>query len=173
MVSYPVAIIGAGKVARDEYIPAITEGDSFVFVAMIHSSTGIDGGPNFADLAALPARGPRDLRPAADAWRVRARFNRSNTSELFEKPSALTLNELVALTEMAGAADVRMSAASIGKKRLICPGAIPNIASGVIRVNDALPLVEVAPGRLHQHGCSMFIAATSSLFAGSCAGSGR
>ena len=116
MVSRPLAIIGAGKIARDQHIPAIAAGDGFALVATVDPGAGIDGVANFADLAALLARGPRvEAVAICTPPQMRGAIAREAIAAglhvLLEKPPAATLAALAALTDQARAAGVTLFAA--------------------------------------------------------------
>ena len=71
-----VALVGVGKIARDQHIPAIAADPDFTLAAGVSRHATIDGVPNFPDLDAFLAEGPRGrrrpLRPArgrAPRWR--------------------------------------------------------------------------------------------------------
>ena len=71
----PVALVGVGKIARDQHIPAIAADPDFTLVAGVSRHATIDGVPNFADLdASSPTARRRWSRSAcrrrpAPRWR--------------------------------------------------------------------------------------------------------
>ena len=69
----PVALVGVGKIARDQHIPAIAADPDFELVAAVSRNAAIDGVPNFTDIDRLPRRRPagrrRALRAAGGAHR--------------------------------------------------------------------------------------------------------
>jgi predicted dehydrogenase len=52
---YRIAVIGIGKIARDQHLPRISENRNFELVAGVSRSAKIDGVPNFGTLSALKA----------------------------------------------------------------------------------------------------------------------
>ena len=63
---FPVALVGVGKIARDQHIPAIAADPDFELVAAVSRNATIEGVPGFTDLDAFLAEGP----PAPSApWR--------------------------------------------------------------------------------------------------------
>lgn len=111
-----LAIIGAGKIARDQHKPAIVDSDAFALVATVDTGEGFAGFPNFADLAGLLASGiyveavaictPPQVRGVIARDAIAAGMH-----VLLEKPPAATLTELAALTDLARTAGVTLFAA--------------------------------------------------------------
>ena len=50
-----IAIVGLGKIARDQHLPAIEKDARFELAAVASRSAGVDGVPHFTDLAELLA----------------------------------------------------------------------------------------------------------------------
>ena len=55
---FPVALVGVGKIARDQHIPAIAADPDFPLVAGVSRHATVEGVPNFADLDRFLAEGP-------------------------------------------------------------------------------------------------------------------
>lgn len=56
----PIAVVGLGKIARDQHLPAIAGNSSFSLAATVDPvGPGIDGVPHFPDLDALLDNGPK------------------------------------------------------------------------------------------------------------------
>ncbi|MEZ0244678.1 MAG: gfo/Idh/MocA family oxidoreductase, partial [Sphingomonas sp.] len=54
MPDYAIAIIGFGKIARDQHVPAILGSERFSLAATVDShGPGMDGVPHFESLEAL------------------------------------------------------------------------------------------------------------------------
>jgi len=97
-----LAIIGAGKIARDQHIPAITGGDAFSLAAIVDPAKPDLGIPAFASLADLLASGtsidavaictPPQVRTAIAHQAIAAGLH-----VLLEKPPAATLSEAAAI----------------------------------------------------------------------------
>lgn len=106
---YPVALVGVGKIARDQHIPAIAADPDFRLVAGVSRHATIDGVPNFPDLDAFLADGP----PAAVALCVPPEVRTpmalkalaAGRDVLLEKPPAATLGEVELMVAAARAAD--------------------------------------------------------------------
>jgi D-galactose 1-dehydrogenase len=111
-----VAIIGAGKIARDQHVPAIGASDAFSLIATVDTGRGVDGVANYPDLAALLASGTRiDAVAICTPPQIRGAIARaaiaSGLHVLLEKPPAATLTELATLTDLAKRAGVSLFAA--------------------------------------------------------------
>ncbi|WP_298689298.1 Gfo/Idh/MocA family oxidoreductase [uncultured Sphingomonas sp.] len=99
---HSIAIIGAGKIAQDQHLPAIAASDAFSLAAVVDPALPDLGVPAFATLAELIARGP-----AVDAVAVctpplpRTAIVREAIAAglhvLMEKPPAATLSEVAAI----------------------------------------------------------------------------
>lgn len=111
-----LAVIGMGKIAVDQHLPAIAANDGIALVATVSRSGGpTDGLPFFASIEALAAGGvavdavalctPPQVRRAiaataiAQGWHV-----------FLEKPPGATLAEVAALSDAADAAGVTLFA---------------------------------------------------------------
>jgi D-galactose 1-dehydrogenase len=96
--AFPVALVGVGKIARDQHIPAIAADPDFELVAAVSRNTTIEGVPGFPDLGIFLAEGP----PAAVALCVPPEVRTAMALEalaagrdvLLEKPPAATLGEV-------------------------------------------------------------------------------
>ena len=107
---FPVALVGVGKIARDQHIPAIAADPDFELVAAVSRNATIEGVPGFTDLDTFLADGP----PAAVALCVPPEARTAMALKalaagrdvLLEKPPAATLGEvdlMVAAAREAGA----------------------------------------------------------------------
>jgi len=111
-----IAIVGLGKIARDQHVPAIAATSKFDLVATVsRHDDGVDDIPHFEDIRDLIASGiavdavalctPPQVRRAialvaiAQGWHV-----------FLEKPPGATLAEVVALREAAATAGISLFA---------------------------------------------------------------
>ncbi|MDE0879012.1 MAG: Gfo/Idh/MocA family oxidoreductase [Sphingomonas bacterium] len=111
-----IAIVGLGKIARDQHVPAIAATSKFDLVATVsRHGDGVDDIPHFEDIRDLIASGiavdavalctPPQVRRAialvaiAQGWHV-----------FLEKPPGATLAEVVALREAAATAGISLFA---------------------------------------------------------------
>lgn len=110
-----IALVGIGKIARDQHVPAISANRAFELVAGVSRQHELAGQPNFTTL--------RDMLldvPAVDAVAIctppQVRFDvacealESGLHVLLEKPPGATLNEVEALHEAATLARVTLFA---------------------------------------------------------------
>jgi D-galactose 1-dehydrogenase/L-arabinose 1- dehydrogenase len=110
-----LALVGVGKIARDQHLPAIAADERFRLAATVDPKGGVDGVPHFADLDALIASRteidavtlatPPGGRGALAIRAMEARF-----AVMLEKPPAATLSEAEDLRARAEAAGVSLFA---------------------------------------------------------------
>lgn len=111
-----LAIIGYGKIAADQHVPAIERSDRFTLAAIVDPRGGIDTVPCFGDLEGLLASGlaidavaictPPQVRFAVARAAIAAGLH-----VLLEKPPAATLGAFDLLATQARAAGVTLFAA--------------------------------------------------------------
>lgn len=104
-----LAIIGAGKIARDQHIPAIASDDAFSLTAIVDPALPDLGVPAFASLADLLAHGPAIeavaiCTPPQVRTAIALEAIAAGLHVLLEKPPAATLSEVAAI-EAAASAD--------------------------------------------------------------------
>jgi D-galactose 1-dehydrogenase len=101
-----IAIVGVGKIARDQHVPAISGNDAFHLAATVSSQDGIDGVENFRTLDDLLARRPDVTAlalcmPPQARYEAAARAIAAGRDVLLEKPPGATVAEVEALVAMA------------------------------------------------------------------------
>jgi D-galactose 1-dehydrogenase len=111
-----IAIVGMGKIARDQHLPALAANPAFELVAVASPNHRLDGVPNFPTLNTLI-----DTIPSVDAVsictppQVRydiARYALSHGKHVMvEKPPGATLSEVASLNEIADRRGVTLFAA--------------------------------------------------------------
>ena len=111
-----IALVGVGKIARDQHVPAIAKDPRFTLVATADHAGTLADVPGFPDLATLLADGPPvDAVAICTPPQVRAELARTAIAAgkhvLLEKPPAATLTELADLSARADAAGVTLFAA--------------------------------------------------------------
>lgn len=112
-----VAVVGLGKIARDQHLPAIAENERFALAATVDPrAEGTGAVPHFADLAsALAAAVPIDAVALCTPPQLRHRLARAALAQglhvLLEKPPAASLAELDDLTRQAMASGASLFAA--------------------------------------------------------------
>ncbi len=105
-----IAIVGVGKIARDQHIPAIADSPDFELAATASRNAAVDGVEAFGDLASLLAARP-DIRCVSLCTPPQARYADARRAleagchVMLEKPPGATLSEvhdLIALAEARG-----------------------------------------------------------------------
>lgn len=95
---FPVALVGVGKIARDQHIPAIVADPDFELAAAVSRNASVDGVPGYADLDRFLAEGPPAVvalcvpPDARTAMALKALA--AGRDVLLEKPPAATLGEV-------------------------------------------------------------------------------
>jgi D-galactose 1-dehydrogenase len=106
MAPIKIALVGLGKIARDEHIPALRANHAFELTAVASPHHKLEGLPNFSDLAALIAGAP-DVTAVALCTPPQVRYDiarqalQAGLHVLLEKPPGVTVSEVVALGEIA------------------------------------------------------------------------
>ncbi|HEX2559194.1 Gfo/Idh/MocA family oxidoreductase, partial [Phenylobacterium sp.] len=110
-----LAIVGVGKIARDQHLPVIAASPDFELAAAASRSTGVDGVKSFTSLAELLYACP-DVEavslctpPVGRAQDARLAIARG-VHVLLEKPPAATLSDVDDLARRAEAAGVTLFA---------------------------------------------------------------
>lgn len=116
MTQLRIALIGVGKIARDQHVPAIRANNAFALAATVDPQARLDAVPGFADMAALQASGIAiDAVAVCTPPQARGTIARAALAAgwhvLLEKPPAATLAELAELTALAQTARVTLFAA--------------------------------------------------------------
>jgi D-galactose 1-dehydrogenase len=115
MAPIKIALVGLGKIARDEHIPALRANDDFELAAVASPHHKLEGLPNFGDLSALIAGAP-DVTAVALCTPPQVRYGiarqalLSGLHVLLEKPPGVTVSEVVSLAEIARQKDVALFA---------------------------------------------------------------
>jgi predicted dehydrogenase len=114
MARIPVAVVGVGKIARDQHLPAIAGNPDFALVAGVSRHGKIDGVPNFTDFADFIANGPKAAVALCTPPDVRLEMCLAAIAAgrdlLIEKPPAATLGEIETITAAAKAGGVTLMA---------------------------------------------------------------
>ncbi|WP_010160600.1 Gfo/Idh/MocA family protein [Sphingomonas sp. PAMC 26617] len=104
-----LAIVGIGKIARDQHVPAIDKDPRFALVATADPHGSLPNVPNYPDLGAMRAALP-DLdavaicTPPAYRAAIAAEAIAAGLAVLLEKPTAATLAEAETIVARAAAA---------------------------------------------------------------------
>jgi D-galactose 1-dehydrogenase len=111
----PLALVGIGKIARDQHIPSIAGGDDFIVAAGVSRHGKVEGAENFTDFDEFLAARP-DIKVVSLCTPPEVRFDMAKAAiaagrhVLMEKPPATTLGEAEALSELAAKAGVTLFA---------------------------------------------------------------
>lgn len=106
MAPLRIALVGVGKIARDQHVPAITASPDFETVAFVDPQPLAVNGPTFAGLDALLADGPAVdavaiCTPPQMRYPLAAKALAHGLHVLLEKPPGATLAEVDLLTRLA------------------------------------------------------------------------
>ncbi len=102
VVPLRLALIGIGKIARDQHLPAIAASEDFELVAAVSRHATVEGVANFTDIDALIASGlPVDAvslcTPPVGRHIIAAKALAAGWHVMLEKPAGATLSEVRAL----------------------------------------------------------------------------
>ncbi|HET9862179.1 MAG TPA: Gfo/Idh/MocA family oxidoreductase [Steroidobacteraceae bacterium] len=103
-----IALVGIGKIARDQHIPALAANPKFELVACASRHATVEGVPNFPDVATLLAKTPHldcisICTPPQAHFAVALLALRAGKHVMLEKPPAPTTREIALLAEEAAA----------------------------------------------------------------------
>lgn len=115
MTATEIAIVGVGKIARDQHVPSIAANPAFNLAATVSRSGGIEGVENHATLEDLLAARP-DIGAVALCMPPQVRYAAARAAleagrhVLLEKPPGATLAEVEALKALAAEKGVTLFA---------------------------------------------------------------
>jgi D-galactose 1-dehydrogenase len=115
MKKIKLAIVGLGKIARDQHLPALAASDAFELVGVASPHNSLQGVPSFADLQSLLNAVP-DIEAVSLCTTPQVRYEIARLAlqrglhVLLEKPPGATVSEVVALTSLANAKKVTLFA---------------------------------------------------------------
>ncbi|MGN6820606.1 MAG: Gfo/Idh/MocA family protein, partial [Sphingomonas sp.] len=106
-----VGVIGIGKIARDQHLPAIAASPDFALTAVTSRHAGVDGVPSFPSIDALLEQGPMVdaisiCTPPEGRDEIAARALAAGKHVMIEKPPGATVSEVKALIDQAQAANL-------------------------------------------------------------------
>ncbi|WP_421837390.1 Gfo/Idh/MocA family protein [Novosphingobium sp.] len=104
-----LALVGIGKIARDQHLPAIAAEAGFELAAAVSRNGRVEGVPNFTDIAALIASGLAIdavslCTPPVGRHRIAAEALAAGLHVMLEKPPGATLAEVHQLQAQAAGA---------------------------------------------------------------------
>ena len=113
-MAYPLTLVGIGKIARDQHLPAIAANPDFTLVAAVSRNDTVDGVPNFKTIDDFLAHGPGGAvalcTPPAVRTEAALKVIAAGRDLLLEKPPAATLGEIETIIAAAKAAGVSLFA---------------------------------------------------------------
>ena len=103
-----LGIVGVGKIARDQHLPAIADNPSFALVATASRHGGVDGLMNFESIEAMLAAGPAldavaICTPPQGRHAIARAALEAGLDVLLEKPPGATVGEVADLAAFATA----------------------------------------------------------------------
>ena len=106
MSTIQLAIVGMGKIARDQHLPALAANRAFDLVAVASPHHKLQGVPNYPDIETLLQAVPgveavAICTPPQIRYDIAQRCLRHGCHVLLEKPPGATLSEVRALVELA------------------------------------------------------------------------
>jgi D-galactose 1-dehydrogenase len=106
MAKIKIAIVGLGKIARDQHVPSLHSSDAFELVAVASSHGKVDGVPNFSDIETL-LRATPEVTAVVLCTTPQVRYDiarfalQQGRHVLLEKPPGVTVSEVLALADLA------------------------------------------------------------------------
>lgn len=115
MKKIKLAIVGLGKIARDQHLPSLAASDAFELVGVASPHNALEGVPSFKDLESLLQAVP-DIDAVSLCTTPQVRFDIARLAlqrglhVLLEKPPGATVSEVVALESLANQKKVTLFA---------------------------------------------------------------
>jgi D-galactose 1-dehydrogenase len=106
MANIKIAIVGLGKIARDQHVPSLHSSEAFELVAVASPHGKLDGVPNFSDIETL-LRAMPEVKAVALCTTPQVRYDiarfalQQGRHVLLEKPPGVTVSEVLQLADLA------------------------------------------------------------------------
>jgi D-galactose 1-dehydrogenase len=101
-----LAIVGMGKIARDQHLPSLAANSDYELVAVASPNNKLEGVPNYKDIETLLREQPA-IEAVSICTSPQVRYDiaryalEQNRHVMLEKPPGATLNEVAALVDLA------------------------------------------------------------------------
>lgn len=133
-----IALVGIGKIARDQHIPTIAQSPDFELTAAVSRNANLDNVANFPDIDAMLAAQPDTslvslCMPPAARFEYAAKAINAGRHVMLEKPPGATLSECHELERMAKAKGVSLFATWHSRYAAAVPAAKTWLADKTIR----------------------------------------
>ncbi len=105
-MTYRIAVVGIGKIARDQHLPCIARNKKFALVAAVSRNAQVDGVPNFDSISALKKSKIKVdcislCTPPSTRLAMARECLDAGYHVLIEKPPTPTIGEMVAMIDQA------------------------------------------------------------------------
>ncbi|MES1196696.1 MAG: Gfo/Idh/MocA family oxidoreductase, partial [Steroidobacter sp.] len=105
MQKIKIAIVGMGKIARGQHVPAIRNNSSYELVAVASPHATLEGTPHFTDVGSLVKAMQVDAisicTPPQVRFDIAASVLQQGRHVMLEKPPGITVSEVTSLLELA------------------------------------------------------------------------
>src|SRR5688500_17441145 len=101
-----LAIVGLGKIARDQHLPSLASNPNYQLIAVASPHNKLDGVPSYPDIETLLREQPA-IEAVSLCTTPQVRYDiaryalEQNRHVMLEKPPGATLNEVTALVDLA------------------------------------------------------------------------
>src|SRR5262249_2845359 len=115
MAKTRLAIVGLGKIARDQHVPSLAASAEFELAGVASPHNKLEGVPSYSDLESLLKAVP-DIEAVALCTTPQGRYDTARFAlqrglhVLLEKPPGVTIGEVLALAQLAQAKNVALFA---------------------------------------------------------------
>jgi predicted dehydrogenase len=103
----PIALVGIGKIARDQHLPSIARSSSFYLAASVSRNASVDGVENYTSIEEMLVARP-DIPvvslsiPPQPRFRIALAALQAERHVILEKPPGATVSEVETLEKVAG-----------------------------------------------------------------------
>lgn len=133
-----IALVGIGKIARDQHIPSLAASPDWELCAAVSRNRAVENVPTYPDLDAMLARHPEIgtvslCLPPVPRFDYASKAIRSGRHVMLEKPPGATLSEVEALRAQAERAGVTLYATWHSRRAAQVPAARAWLADARLR----------------------------------------